>query len=200
MEEANEVQEALSRSYGTPEIDDDELEAGPDLVQLFFLLLNSHINSSGVKGLEEWSSISDSVTVFSELDALGDELELDDDTSYLDEASAAPSIPEGMPSDSKTNKVEVHRSQMSLYHTDRSVYIMVMVICNIYIYFINKYFDLVTAIIEIKNECNEADGLEKLSLVLAWQDLQGGSDLLLNVSSNWLQLFLLLLIGWSGGS
>lgn len=135
MEEANEVQEALSRSYGTPEIDDDELEAGPDLVQLFFLLLNSHINSSGVKGLEEWSSISDSVTVFSELDALGDELELDDDTSYLDEASAAPSIPEGMPSDSKTNKVEVHRSQMSLYHTDRSVYIMVMVICNIYIFY-----------------------------------------------------------------
>lgn len=53
MEEANEVQEALSRSYGTPEIDDDELEAGPNLVQLFFLLLNSHINSSGVKGLEE---------------------------------------------------------------------------------------------------------------------------------------------------
>lgn len=53
MEEANEVQEALSRSYGTPEIDDDELEAGPDLVQLFFLLLNSHINYSGVKGLEE---------------------------------------------------------------------------------------------------------------------------------------------------
>lgn len=37
MEEANEVQEALSRSYGTPEIDDDELEAGPDLVQLFFV-------------------------------------------------------------------------------------------------------------------------------------------------------------------
>lgn len=73
--------------------------------------------------------------MFSELDALGDELELDDDTSYLDEASAAPSIPEGMPSDSKTNKVEVHRSQMSLYHTDRSVYIMVMVICNIYIFY-----------------------------------------------------------------
>uniref|UniRef100_A0A669BA06 Charged multivesicular body protein 5 n=2 Tax=Oreochromis TaxID=8139 RepID=A0A669BA06_ORENI len=39
-----------------------------------------------------------------ELDALGDELLLDDDTSYLDEASAAPSIPEGIPSDSKTNK------------------------------------------------------------------------------------------------
>lgn len=41
----------------------------------------------------------------SELDALGDELLLDDDSSYLDEASSAPSIPEGMPSDSKTNKV-----------------------------------------------------------------------------------------------
>ncbi|XP_016310047.1 charged multivesicular body protein 5-like [Sinocyclocheilus anshuiensis] len=66
MEEANEVQDALSRSYGTPEIDEDELEA--------------------------------------ELDALGDELLLDDDSSYLDEASSAPSIPEGMPSDTKTNK------------------------------------------------------------------------------------------------
>lgn len=43
----------------------------------------------------------------SELDALGDELLLDDDSSYLDEASAAPSIPEGIPSDSKTNKVTV---------------------------------------------------------------------------------------------
>lgn len=46
----------------------------------------------------------------SELDALGDELLLDDDTSYLDEASAAPSIPEGIPSDSKTNKVTVRTS------------------------------------------------------------------------------------------
>lgn len=66
MEDANEVQDALSRSYGMPEIDEDDLEA--------------------------------------ELDALGDELLLDDDTTYLDEASSAPSIPEGMPSDSKTNK------------------------------------------------------------------------------------------------
>ncbi|GAA6080638.1 charged multivesicular body protein 5 isoform X1 [Tachysurus ichikawai] len=66
MEEAGEVQEALSRSYGTPDIDEDELEA--------------------------------------ELDALGDELLLDDDSSYLDEASSAPCIPEGIPSDSKTNK------------------------------------------------------------------------------------------------
>lgn len=31
MEDANEVQEALSRSYGTPDIDEDDLEAGiPD--------------------------------------------------------------------------------------------------------------------------------------------------------------------------
>lgn len=60
----------------------------------------------------------------SELDALGDELLLDDDSSYLDEASAAPSIPEGIPSDSKTNKVRVcrtdiihkpHSSHFSLY-------------------------------------------------------------------------------------
>lgn len=52
---------------------------------------------------EEHSSLH---SVFAlELDALGDELLLDDDSSYLDEASSAPSIPEGMPSDGKTNKV-----------------------------------------------------------------------------------------------
>lgn len=28
MEDASEIQEALSRSYGTPEIDEDDLEAG----------------------------------------------------------------------------------------------------------------------------------------------------------------------------
>lgn len=28
MDEANDVQEALSRSYGTPDIDEDDLEAG----------------------------------------------------------------------------------------------------------------------------------------------------------------------------
>ncbi|KAM6971054.1 charged multivesicular body protein 5 [Tautogolabrus adspersus] len=59
MEDADEIQEALGRSYGTPEIDDDDLEA--------------------------------------ELDALGDEFLMDDDSSYLDEASSAPSIPEGLP-------------------------------------------------------------------------------------------------------
>lgn len=58
----------------------------------------------------------------SELDALGDELLLDDDSSYLDEASAAPSIPEGIPSDSKTNKVTVFGAQQSaaITVTDKS--------------------------------------------------------------------------------
>ncbi|XP_057680303.1 charged multivesicular body protein 5 [Corythoichthys intestinalis] len=65
MEDANEIQEALGRSYGTPEIDDDDLEA--------------------------------------ELSALGDEFLMDDDSSYLDEAATAPSIPEALPG-SKSNR------------------------------------------------------------------------------------------------
>ena len=59
LEEANEVQEALGRSYGMPEIDEDDLEA--------------------------------------ELDALGDDFALDDDTSYLDDAMKAPDAPEKEP-------------------------------------------------------------------------------------------------------
>ena len=55
LEQADEVQEALGRSYGTPEIDEDDLQA--------------------------------------ELDALGDEIALDDDSSYLDEAVSAPEAP-----------------------------------------------------------------------------------------------------------
>ena len=59
----------MGRSYGMPEIDDDELDA--------------------------------------ELEALGDEIALDDDTSYLDEASKAPNAPTGVPgADSVTNKVD----------------------------------------------------------------------------------------------
>jgi charged multivesicular body protein 5 len=66
-EQSNEINEIMGRSYGMPEIDDDELEA--------------------------------------ELDALGDEIALDDDTSYLDEASKAPNAPTGVPgADSVTNK------------------------------------------------------------------------------------------------
>uniref|UniRef100_A0A1B6EWS0 Charged multivesicular body protein 5 n=1 Tax=Cuerna arida TaxID=1464854 RepID=A0A1B6EWS0_9HEMI len=53
-----EVQEALGRTYGMPEIDDDELQA--------------------------------------ELDALGDEIALDEDTSYLDEVKA-PAAPNKEP-------------------------------------------------------------------------------------------------------
>ena len=59
LEEANEVQEAMGRSYGMPEIDEDDLEA--------------------------------------ELDALGDDFALDDDTSYLDDAMKAPDAPEKEP-------------------------------------------------------------------------------------------------------
>lgn len=40
-----------------------------------------------------------------ELDALGDELLFDEDSTYLDEASTAPSIPEGIPGDKSTNRV-----------------------------------------------------------------------------------------------
>ncbi|KAH3700989.1 hypothetical protein DPMN_076014 [Dreissena polymorpha] len=49
----------MGRSYGMPEIDDDELEA--------------------------------------ELDALGDEIGLDEDTSYLDDAVSTPSVPTSEP-------------------------------------------------------------------------------------------------------
>merc|ERR1719244_1438 len=55
MEDANEIQEALGRTYGMPDVDEDELEA--------------------------------------ELDALGDEIALDDDTSYLDDAINTPAVP-----------------------------------------------------------------------------------------------------------
>ena len=67
-EQAGEIQEIMGRSYGMPEIDDDELEA--------------------------------------ELDALGDDLALDEDSSYLDDAISAPSAPTNVPGDSVTNKVK----------------------------------------------------------------------------------------------
>lgn len=69
-ESANEIQEAMGRSYGMPDIDDDELEA--------------------------------------ELDALGDDLALDEDSSYLDQVGA-PSAPTGVPGEDSavTNKVRL---------------------------------------------------------------------------------------------
>lgn len=57
-DQANEIQEVMGRSYGMPEVDDDELEA--------------------------------------ELDALGDDLALDEDSSYLDDV-ATPSVPTNVP-------------------------------------------------------------------------------------------------------
>jgi len=59
MEDANEVQEALGRTYGMPDLDEDDLEA--------------------------------------ELDALGDDFALDEDSSYLDDAISAPAAPEKEP-------------------------------------------------------------------------------------------------------
>lgn len=68
LEQSDEVQEVLGRSYGVPDIDEDELAA--------------------------------------ELDALGDELALDTDSSYLDDAIRAPSAPDKEPgAASITNKV-----------------------------------------------------------------------------------------------
>lgn len=59
LEQSEDVQEALGRTYGMPDIDDDDLEA--------------------------------------ELDALGDEIALDDDTSYLDDVVKAPAAPDKEP-------------------------------------------------------------------------------------------------------
>ncbi|XP_068142176.1 charged multivesicular body protein 5 [Drosophila tropicalis] len=59
FEQADEVQEALGRTYGMPEVDDDDLQA--------------------------------------ELDALGDEIALDDDSSYLDDVVKAPEAPDREP-------------------------------------------------------------------------------------------------------
>ncbi|KAF6040971.1 CHMP5 [Bugula neritina] len=68
MEQADEINEVMGRSYGTPEVDEDDLAA--------------------------------------ELDALGDEIALDDDTSYLDEA-AAPSVPTTVPGAESSSGIPV---------------------------------------------------------------------------------------------
>lgn len=59
LEQADEVQEAMGRTYGMPDVDDDDLQA--------------------------------------ELDALGDEMALDDDSSYLDDVVKAPEAPDREP-------------------------------------------------------------------------------------------------------
>lgn len=73
LEQADEVQEALGRSYGMPDIDEDELAA--------------------------------------ELEALGDDLAIDEDTSFLDDAIKAPSAPDKEPGASSVrNKVRAFYS------------------------------------------------------------------------------------------
>lgn len=69
LEQADEIQEALGRTYNTPEIDEDELAA--------------------------------------ELDALGDEMALDDDTSYLDDVLKAPEAPSNKPEKPEAAKNKV---------------------------------------------------------------------------------------------
>lgn len=68
LEQADEVQEALGRTYGMQDVDDDELAA--------------------------------------ELDALGDELALDTDSSYLDDVLKAPEAPSNKP-EAETTKNKV---------------------------------------------------------------------------------------------
>merc|ERR1712035_105738 len=72
MEDANEIQDIMGRSYGMPEVDDDELEA--------------------------------------ELFALGDELSMDNDSSYLNqvgEVNTLPEIPSAQPIPKPTGEVDM---------------------------------------------------------------------------------------------
>ena len=71
-EQSSEIQEVMGRSYGMPEVDDEDLEA--------------------------------------ELDALGDEIGLDEDSSYLDQAVETPSVPTSEPGDASV--------RVSLYVAD----------------------------------------------------------------------------------
>ena len=92
LEQAEEVQEALGRSYGTPELDDDELEA--------------------------------------ELDALGDDLALDDDLSYLDEASKAPEIPGTEPGAASVSQVPGVTHTPVNWHRNRPEGVQIRPLCH----------------------------------------------------------------------
>lgn len=101
MEQANEVQEVMGRSYGVgDDIDEAELEAG----RLFeFSLRNSNFELSLPKSLE---LIECNLSFLSpELDALNDELAADTDTTYLDEINA-PSVPSKAPEAEKDGQVD----------------------------------------------------------------------------------------------
>jgi len=85
-EQSNELQEVMGRSYGMPEVDDDELEA--------------------------------------ELDALGDEIALDDDTSYLDDAVRAPNAPTTVPgADSVPARVSITSYHMYIQSFNTVVWV-----------------------------------------------------------------------------
>jgi len=85
-EQSNELQEVMGRSYGMPEVDDDELEA--------------------------------------ELDALGDEIALDDDTSYLDDAVRAPNAPTTVPgADSVPARVSITSHHMYIQSFNTVVWV-----------------------------------------------------------------------------
>lgn len=84
LEQSDEIQETLGRTYGVPEMDDDELAA--------------------------------------ELDALGDEIAIDDDASYLDDVVKAPSAPDKEPgADSIRNKDGVLVDEFGLPQIPTSV-------------------------------------------------------------------------------
>lgn len=84
LEQADEVQEALGRTYGMQDVDDDELAA--------------------------------------ELDALGDELVLDNDSSYLDDVLKAPEAP--------SNKPEAETSRNKASNYIRKVFISIISFLN----------------------------------------------------------------------
>ncbi|KAK7576021.1 hypothetical protein V9T40_012307 [Parthenolecanium corni] len=88
LEQADEVQDALGRPYGVPDIDEDELNA--------------------------------------ELDALGDEIALDDDTSYLDEINtpSAPSREPGAESVKNKDGVEVDEFGLPKLHASFSLLLL----------------------------------------------------------------------------
>ena len=64
-------------------------------------LTNHLTNFWGKEASFLFTVFSDEACLISELDALGDELLADEDSSYLDEAASAPAIPEGVPTDTK---------------------------------------------------------------------------------------------------
>lgn len=53
MEDANDIQEALGRSYGTPDIDEDDLEAGQENTVVLLTHLNEYSTLCGYYG-DDW--------------------------------------------------------------------------------------------------------------------------------------------------